>query len=563
MCDIRNDIDCYFNRNKAGNTFSQYQDEINELLLRYVNQDKVISCFVDLYNSRNTCELMTLISQIIAIDTKDLLIEWLRKLQVIDVPTLFYVTTTPYYAEPKVYCVNIGEPAIDSDQILGYQSGQTDAIDDLIETLSMMYMLLLDYKINVGSLRSWIYHCARIEIALATHMYTPGQANDPRNVYHSESADIFFAKHPVWLKILDKHSQIICFTNPNHIELVDKLITLELQPLKLYLIYCVLKRYGMYTEISEIFTKKDPLLPTLTEYFGSTLEQYFDKDHLKHVREIKVMFNEILTQAKVAMPELKPKLDNMLLLVGSQDYQTSMPKLSESFYLSMFAINASSYKQRQALYDKRINRKWLSVESPIYSFQMNAYYEPISNLVYVPTAMLLLWSNNEARNYGGLGSVISHEVVHAFDTYGRLFDSQGTMRNWLDTDVKEIFAKEISKVDSHYKLFRLYGKKLHNENTLSEDIADIIGLKLSLKAYQTKHKLTKDTFEDFMSGWAELMRDNSEPDVIKKLIPLDVHSPGIIRINAPFSHINEYYDLFEVEPTNKGYLAPQARVTLV
>lgn len=564
MCDIQNDIDCYFNRNKEGNAFIQYQDEIDKQLLKYAKADPTIQRFAKLYETRSTTELMALIDQINAIEDYDTLYDYLRKLQVLDVPTLFYLTVTPFYGATKIYCLNISEPGIDSDQVLGYQSGDVNTFNELIETLSIMYMMLQDYGINAGSLRNWIYHCSRMEVAIATHMLTSGEANNPVNVYNSIDSHTFFeTHHPAWKIILPRPSRIICYSNLAHLNLIDKLLSSEIQPLKFYLIYCVLKRYGVYTEIQDIITTKDPYLPTIVEYYGNILEQYYDRDHLRHVDKIKQMFRDIIDQAKISMPELTPKLDKMMLLVGSQNYHTSIPPLTDSFYLSLFTINASIYHQKQTLLDKPVHRDWLAVEAPIYSFQINAYYEPISNLVYFPTAMLLLWNDSPAHNYGGIGSVIAHEIVHAFDTFGRLFDSDGVLREWLPSDIKKVFTREASKVDTHYKLFRLYGEKLFTNNTLAEDIADIIGIKLSLRAYQTRYKLTKRAFRDFMNGWASVMRDNSDPSVIKRLIPLDVHSPGVVRINAPFSHIDEYYQLFDVKPTDKGWINPQARVTLV
>ena len=39
----------------------------------------------------------------------------------------------------------------------------------------------------------------------------------------------------------------------------------------------------------------------------------------------------------------------------------------------------------------------------------------------------------------------------------------------------------------------------------------------------------------------------------------DEHAPSIIRVNAPFSHMDEYYEIFNVEPEHQNYLEENLR----
>lgn len=65
---------------------------------------------------------------------------------------------------------------------------------------------------------------------------------------------------------------------------------------------------------------------------------------------------------------------------------------------------------------------------------VNAYYNPSSNEIVFPAAILqppfFNIDADDAVNYGGIGSVIGHEISHGFDDQGSQFDELGNMRNW-------------------------------------------------------------------------------------------------------------------------------------
>jgi hypothetical protein len=55
-----------------------------------------------------------------------------------------------------------------------------------------------------------------------------------------------------------------------------------------------------------------------------------------------------------------------------------------------------------------------------------------------------------AQNYGGIGTVIGHEISHSFDDQGSLFDAQGRLANWWsDEDFKQ-FRKAADRLVAQY-----------------------------------------------------------------------------------------------------------------
>ena len=63
----------------------------------------------------------------------------------------------------------------------------------------------------------------------------------------------------------------------------------------------------------------------------------------------------------------------------------------------------------------------------------NAYHNPPNNEIVFPAGMLQppLFdpTADDAVNYGAIGAVIGHELLHAFDDNGRHFDSHGNLRD--------------------------------------------------------------------------------------------------------------------------------------
>lgn len=44
-----------------------------------------------------------------------------------------------------------------------------------------------------------------------------------------------------------------------------------------------------------------------------------------------------------------------------------------------------------------------------------------------------------AINYGGIGSIMGHEISHGFDDVGRQYDKNGNVNNWWTEETLEEF----------------------------------------------------------------------------------------------------------------------------
>ena len=68
---------------------------------------------------------------------------------------------------------------------------------------------------------------------------------------------------------------------------------------------------------------------------------------------------------------------------------------------------------------------------------INAYYDPQLNTINFPAGILQPRSSiraDDAVNFGAIGMVIGHEIIHGFDDQGRKFDAKGNLRDWWTAD---------------------------------------------------------------------------------------------------------------------------------
>jgi endothelin-converting enzyme len=173
-------------------------------------------------------------------------------------------------------------------------------------------------------------------------------------------------------------------------------------------------------------------------------------------------------------------------------------------------------------------------------------------------------------NYGGIGSVIGHEISHGFDDSGRQFDGDGNLRDWWTADDGTRFkqrAGELVKQFAGYSV--LDDRHLNGELTLGENIGDLSGLAVAYKAYQLSltgrpasviEGFTGD--QRFFMGWSQVWRRKYRDEDLRSRLMTDPHSPSEYRCNGIVTNMGEFYRAFDVKPGDKLYRPPEGRVEI-
>jgi predicted metalloendopeptidase len=271
--------------------------------------------------------------------------------------------------------------------------------------------------------------------------------------------------------------------------------------------------------------------------------------------------------------EARDKLSKLAVKIG---YPTKWKDYSK-LVVDRDDLVGNELRSAQVEYQRAVDRlgkpvdreEWFTTPQTV-----NAYYNPTRNDITFPAAILqppfFDPHADDAVNYGAIGSVIGHEISHAFDDQGRKFDGTGNLRDWwTPQDVQRFTARTQALVAQYSAYEPLPGEHINGELTLGENIADLSGLTVAHRAYQLSlggrpaPMISGFTGEQrFFLGWAQVWRGKTRDQDLRAQLLSDPHSPDEFRTNGVVSNLPEFYTAFGVKPGDKLFRPPDQRVKI-
>ncbi|WP_244243965.1 M13 family metallopeptidase [Marilutibacter alkalisoli] len=297
------------------------------------------------------------------------------------------------------------------------------------------------------------------------------------------------------------------------------------------------------------------------------------------VANVKVAMGARLDQLEWMGPETKAeardKLKGFGLKIGYPDKWRD--------YSDLEVVNGDLFgnaeRSQRFHWDFRRNRLGRPVDKDEWGMTpqtVNAYYSSVKNEIVFPAAILqppfFDPDADPAVNYGGIGGVIGHEIIHGFDDQGRKSDGNGVLRDWWSVDDAARFEAEAAKLGAQYESYEfpeLPGMHINGQVAMGENIGDLGGLTIAFEAYQRsldgQPAPVLDGFtgeQRFFMGWAQVWRTLWRDDALRQQLVNGPHSPGQIRAFAPLRNIDAWYDAFGIGQGDTLYIAPEERVRI-
>jgi putative endopeptidase len=231
-------------------------------------------------------------------------------------------------------------------------------------------------------------------------------------------------------------------------------------------------------------------------------------------------------------------------------------------------------RARQHEYAYRVGLLGKPVDRTLWSMTpqtVNAVNLPLQNALDFPAAILeppfFDAKADAAVNYGGIGSVIGHEISHSFDDEGSQFDADGKLTDWWTKDDLAHFKAASARLVAQYNAYKPFPDlAINGKLTLGENIADVAGLSAALDGWHAslggKRAPAAQGFsgeQRFFLAFAQTRRSVTREPMLRRLILTDGHAPGRWRAQT-VRNLDGWYDAFAVKPGQALYLPPADRI---
>nr|XP_006812594.1 PREDICTED: endothelin-converting enzyme-like 1-like [Saccoglossus kowalevskii] len=287
------------------------------------------------------------------------------------------------------------------------------------------------------------------------------------------------------------------------------------------------------------------------------------------IEDIKLSFHHIFDTLEwmdeLTKDKAREKLNATFDMIGYPDYILDTEYM-DKYYEKMTIVKDDFFQNIQSSLNFEYENAKKKLNSPVEKYnwdmtppEINAYYGNNNNAIVFP-AGLLQWPFYDPTfpryvNFAGVGTVIGHELTHAFDNWGAQFDKDGNINNWWTDESWDKFERRSQCLVDLYSQYVMEGTRVNGLLTMGENMADIGGLTQSYFAYKQMESregtelplaglnLTQEQtfFLAYSQTWCIVRRPHS----LKNHILTDEHAPEKLRVLVPLMHMTEFAEAYQ------------------
>jgi putative endopeptidase len=161
--------------------------------------------------------------------------------------------------------------------------------------------------------------------------------------------------------------------------------------------------------------------------------------------------------------------------------------------------------------------------------------------------------------YATLGTVIGHEISHAFDSSGAQFDKEGNLANWWTEEDLKTFTERNEKLAAYFNAMHPWeGQNFYGSIMTGEACADMAGMRVILRLAAGMENFDYDTFfRTFAVSYLIKETLQETYSCIRNNHPLDY-----LRVNTTLQQFDEFLDFYGITEGDGMYLAEEERVCI-
>ena len=497
-----------------------------------------------------------------------------------------------------VYALFASSPSLILPDKSYYEAEKKAQHDQLLQLWSSMVEALMD-KLGYSKeeAKKIIDDAIKFDALLAPNVKSAEEAADYSKMYNPQTvAELASATDQLDIaaiikQLVREEPEKIIVTEPEYFKSLNKILQDNFELFKNWALIRVIRENASYLddEMREIngrygralsgskkpvsqrkfafYLARDMFSQVAGDYYG---KKYFGpqaKADVHHMVEqmIKVYKGRLTNNqwlSKDTRDKAILKLDKLGIQVG---YPDKIPALYDQFKVDEEESLIANLNQLIVTANKELFSRWNTpvdrMRWEMSAATVNAYYHPFKNIIVFPAAILQApfysLKQSSSQNYGGIGAVIAHEISHAFDNNGSLFDEFGNLNNWWTDEDSAHFKQLAQKMIDEFDGIPFAGQKVNGKLTVSENIADAGGLSCALEAAKTEADFNA---QEFFINWATIWRMKATEQYMQLLLSIDVHAPQKLRANIQAENLDDFYTAFDIKPGDEMYRAPEDRV---
>lgn len=381
-------------------------------------------------------------------------------------------------------------------------------------------------------------------------------------------------------KVFESYGKYLNNKNIDVLKTVTK-ITL-LQKSSVYLSQEYLDAYNEYIKADNDDKSHEELAletisSSLQEYVGEIfVNKYFSKeskrDMEKTVRSIVKVYKDRIKRSGWLSSEAKKvaikKLNKMKFVIGyfdplkspSDNLEIKGQENGGSYLENIAAVEINTLKEMA----KNLGKEEGSEKLRVPAFESNTYYNPQSNTMVFPAGMFNFPVHNNTKKteeiLGGIGTIIAHEISHAFDSKGANYDQNGNEKNWWKESDYKKFESICKNVEHLYSgLESAPGITSDVEKTLEENISDIVGVACTLEIMSN---MKNPDYNAFFISYGKTLSTVATRKDLEFLSIQGEESTANIRVNRVLSNFEEFYKTYNIQEGDGMYVDPKERVNV-
>ena len=225
---------------------------------------------------------------------------------------------------------------------------------------------------------------------------------------------------------------------------------------------------------------------------------------------------------------------------------------------NVMALEAFGYRYRLSLLGTKPDRElWAAMPQ-----EVNAYYSFNDNSIWIFAGILQPpfydFAQGRAKNLGGIGFIIGHEISRAFDAIGSRYDENGHVADWWTAGDCEEYQRRCRSIVDCYDACRdadAGGRAVDGQKTLGETIADLSGMAAISEIIGDDPAALRECYEHLAHCWLYRIR----PEAALQMVLLAAYPPGKVRVNAALSNTDAFYKAYDVQEGDRMYRPPESR----